>query len=442
MKPLIAIVGRPNVGKSTIFNRLIGRRKAIVNDASGVTRDRHYGDADWGGKFFRVVDTGGLIDLGSKAVEAQIKKQTLAAIDEADLILCVLDGKSGPTFLDQQVITLLRRSSKPILWVVNKSDQLSSANKDSWMSPFYELGLSSKKGGQTIFPVSAEHGRGFDDLLDAITAKIPEMQLPDEVVDEDTPHIAIIGRPNAGKSTLINSMLGHDRVIVHDQAGTTRDTIDVKIEAKGKKYLFVDTAGLKKKSKTIESLDKFSTIKKLDAIERANIVLLMIDSNEGFTHQDSYLLDYAYNLGKGIIVLFNKWDALKTDAKELIEFYRAKLMPMHRVPFLCISAKKKTNIEAVFAEVDRVFGCLHKKFSTAELNRMLEDFVASHNIPSHQGKVVKFYYVTQVGGIPPNFVIFSNRPEHVASEYKRYLINRLQEMIGDGVPVRIRFRKK
>jgi GTP-binding protein len=439
MRPIIAIVGRPNVGKSTLFNRLINKRRAIVNDTPGVTRDRLYAEADWCGKKFTLIDTGGLAEADDSSIESQMKKQAFVAINEADLVVCVFDGREGPVELDSYIIELLRKAGKTVIYAINKVEQ----KLNEAPNLFYELGIK-----KDIVALSAEHGLGIDDLLDAVVKALdPRFHGDDRHIIEgegacDIPRIAVIGRPNAGKSTLINLLAGFERVIAHETPGTTRDTIDIEINFNGRQYIFVDTAGLRKKGKTIETLDKYSAIKTLDAIARANVALLMVDANEGFTHQDSALLDYAYMEGKSVAVLFNKWDALETDAEELTEFYSKKLLPLHRIPFLCISAKKGTNIEAVFDGINRIYAAGKNKLKTSEVNNLLEDVVEMHNLPSYRGKSVRLYYATQVSVQPPTFVIFTNQPEGVHESYKKYLINKFQEVIGTGVPIRIKFKRK
>lgn len=447
--PVIAIVGRPNVGKSTLFNRITGRRRAIVNDESGVTRDRLYSDADWGGCHFRLIDTGGITPGDDKSIQSFIKKQTVAAIGEADMIICLFDGRAGVTNLDSYIVELVRKAGKKTFFVVNKAGDnmktMSRADVEDMIAPFYELGLSAKDN--QLFGVSAEHGVGVDALLDVVTTEI--MKGRDENAEGsvdtnagDEIRVAIIGRPNAGKSTLLNRLAGSERVIAHSMPGTTRDCIDISFAKDGKNYVFVDTAGLKKKSKTIETLDKFSTIKTLDAIQRAKIIILLVDANEGFTHQDSALLEHAWEEGKGLLIAFNKWDDLKTPEKILKDFYEEKLYKMHRPPFLCISAKTGSNVDELFKEIDKLKEALNFKISTSGLNKVLEDLKAAKAVPSYRGKNVKFYYATQIRSNPPAFVIFVNYVEGIPESYKRYLINHLQELVGYGVPIRLTFRKR
>lgn len=448
MRPVIAIVGRPNVGKSTLFNRMVGRRQAIVNDTAGVTRDRHYGKAEWCGREFILIDTGGIADDDAKSIQNFIKKQTIAAISEAGAVICLLDGREGPTPLDASIIHMLRKTGKPVFYAVNKLEEPVGRRYGIKKEPseFHELGIKGR-----LYSVSAEHGIGVDDLLDDIMAKMGETETGKDRTTEnagqarsycDSPTIAVIGRPNAGKSTLINRLAGTERVIAHELAGTTRDSIDVEITYGGRRYIFVDTAGLKRKGKTLETLDKFSAVKSLSAIDRAKMVLLIVDSNEGFTHQDASLLEYAYSEGKGVLVLFNKWDIVKAPPKELKKFYEEKLLRLRRVPFLCISARTGLNIGRLFEEIEKLDGRMEKRLSTSELNRALEDIKAQHNIPAYKGRAVKLFYATQVKSAPPSFLIFSNHPEGVGEGYRRYIVNRLQEMIGDGVPIRIKLRKK
>lgn len=447
MKPIVAIVGRPNVGKSTLFNRIAGRRQAIVNDMAGVTRDRQYANAEWERREFVLVDTGGLIRGVEKSIQAFIEKQTMAAVEEAHVIVCVLDGKEGPVSADKSILDILRRARKPVIFVVNKLDaDIGQGRKKTEtmilpdVSVFYELGISTR---DKFFAISAEHGRGIDDLLDEIVKTFPDEDSVSLIKQEDEDlKIAVIGRPNAGKSTLVNHLFGSERVIAHEMPGTTRDSIDVEIVLGNKKYIFIDTAGLKKRGKTIETLDKYSAIKTLASIESARIVILMVDSNEGFTHQDSFLLDYAYSAGKGVIIAFNKWDALTMDASELEKFYAEKLLRLHPVPYLCISARTGLNIKKLFKEIDRLKTALETRLSTPEMNKLLKDVQASHNIPSFKGKSVKFYYATQVNVNPPAFIIFTNFPEGVGASYQRFIKNRLLDVIGAGVPVKLVFKKK
>lgn len=450
MKPVVAIIGRPNVGKSTLFNRMVGRRQALVNDMPGVTRDRQYGQAEWCGHNFIVIDTGGLVSNSETSIETCIKKQTMAAVSEADVIICVFDGREGANHTDRHIVELLRKSGKPVFYAVNKAESLKKSEEDS--ASFYEMGLSHQP-----FLISAEHGRGIDDLLDTIVSSVPgftpvpsevegfHVSIPIEPSDHPTiARIALIGRPNVGKSTLINRLAGIERVIAHELPGTTRDAIDIDIKIDDRCYTFVDTAGLKKKGKTIEAVDKFSAIMSLRAIGRADIVLVLIDANEGITHQDSYLIDYAYSEGKGLIVLVNKWDVVKPGVqdREYREFFTNKILKLRKLPILYISAKTGGGLEGLFAEIDRLSAALKKKFPTAELNRLLEDIKESHHIPVWRGHHVKLYYATQGRLAPPEFIIFSNYPETIPDSYKRYVTNRLQEVVGYGVPIRLRFRKK
>ncbi len=434
MKPVVAIIGRPNVGKSTLFNRLIGQRKALVNDFPGVTRDRHYAVADWCGHDFIAIDTGGLAPSTTKSLEACMRDQTLMAVDEADVVVCILDGREGPTHTDREIIELLRKSDKPVIYAVNKVNE-ASGKRDFNLSEFYELGLSDE-----LIPISSEHGIGVDDLLDEVIKYFPKTITNAPTHQRTNARIAVVGRPNVGKSTLINFLAGKQRVIAHETAGTTRDSIDVEIKMFGRDYVFVDTAGLKKKSSTIETLDKFSTIKTLRAIERANIVIMMIDASVGITHHDSSLIDYIYNEGRGIIVAVNKWDLAKNKEKEYEEYFNWKLLNLHRLPFLCISASTGENVRDLFKSVEGLRTSLSKKLSTSELNNFLEGVEESHNIPAYRGKTVKLFYATQVKTAPPTIVIFTNYPEGIPESYKRYIINKLQNLFGEGVPIRLKFK--
>jgi GTP-binding protein len=433
MKPIIAIVGRPNVGKSRLFNRIVGQRRAIVADEPGVTRDRHYADAEWCGRPFIAVDTGGL-DLDPHAdLEGEISKQSLFAIEEADVVVCVFDGQRDPTPDDRDVIAMMRKSQKPVLCAVNKVDE---AVHESMLGAYYEAGLTE------LFPVSAEHGRGVDDLLERVMKLLPQEALSGEEVARKNP-IAVVGRPNVGKSTLINRLAGENRVVVHEMAGTTRDAIDVEIEFEGRIHTFIDTAGVKKRWGVSERLEKFTAMRSLRTVNRSNVVIQLIDGREGMTKQDMHLTGFVVEEGKGLILLVNKWDLVQGDWKKFEDDLRHDLGQLGDVPILPVSAKTGSGCLKIFSELAKMEDALAARVGTAELNRILEEALARHHLPAHKGKQVTINYATQTGTHPPTFMLFSNFPAAVPYTYRRYLVNRLKEAIGArGVPVKIVCRRK
>lgn len=433
MKPLIAIVGRPNVGKSRLFNRIVGQRRAIVSDVPGVTRDRHYAPAEWTGREFIVIDTGGL-DLDPSAdLEHEISKQSLRAIEDADAVICLFDGQKDPTASDREVAQALRVISKPVIFAVNKVDE---SSHEGMLREFYGLGIKE------LFAISAEHGRGVDDLLDELLRRLPEKVESKEDAAQGT-MVAVVGRPNVGKSTLINRLAGEDRVVVHEKAGTTRDAIDVEIDFNGHTYTFIDTAGIKRKWGVAERLEKLTAIRSLRTVDRASIVLQLIDGAEGITRQDLHLSEFVREQGKGLIILVNKWDLVEADWKKYESAVQYELGEMGDAPLLYISAAKGTNCLKIFSLIDKMERGLSKKISTSALNRIIQQALAEHHLPVYRGKEVRIYYATQIATIPPTFALFANFPAAVPYQYRRYLIRRLQEELGgEGVPVRIVCRKK
>jgi len=433
MHPILAIVGRPNVGKSRLFNRIVGKGKAIVADIPGVTRDRHYSLADWLGREFIVVDTGGLeldpdADLGRSITE-----QSLKAIDEADVIVCLFDGQIEPVVKDREVVDALRKSSKCVIFVVNKIDEDVHERR---VDAFYELGITK------LFSVSAEHGRGVDDILDEAVADFP----PDckkEEKDEDRLAVAVVGRPNVGKSTLINRICGTKRVVAHELAGTTRDAIDVEIDIEGKKYLFIDTAGVKRRWGVSERLEKFTALRSLRTVGRADIVLQLIDASDGLTKQDISLTDFIRGEGKGSILLVNKWDLMDASWEEYEIRLRRGLGDLKNLAIIPVSAKTGKNCLKILSAADSLSRALGTKLTTSALNRIIEAAIEGHHMPVYKGKEVKIYYATQTGTNPPTFTLFSNYPEAVPYTYRKYLTNRILDAMGEkGIPVRIVCRKK
>jgi len=432
MKPIVAIVGRANVGKSRLFNRLIGFRKAIVDDAPGITRDRHYAFADWCGKEFIVVDTGG-IDLDPAAdMERSITAQSMTAIAEADVIICVFDGQIEPMPHDRELARKLKKIGKPVVFAINKIDEaLHEANKQ-----YYE-----RIGVDPLVTISAEHGRGVDDLLENVISHFPPViEKPKKT---DALRIAVVGRPNVGKSTLINRLAGSERVVVHEKPGTTRDAIDVDIELEDRHYVFIDTAGVGKHFRVGEKVEKVSALRSFHTIDRSDIVCQLIDATEGLTHQDLNLAGFIREEGKGMLLLINKWDQMKVSWEDFAEDMRYRLKELQDIPFFGISAKTGYHCLKIFEGIDQINKDLDRRVSTSELNRILEEALASHNLPAYRGKAVRIYYATQTGTRPPAFTLFVNYPAAVPYAYRKYLMHKFAEALGiRGVPVKVICRKK
>jgi len=434
-KPIVAIVGRPNVGKSTLFNRLVGSRKDIVEDIPGVTRDRLYDNTDWLDREFIIIDTGGIRMDEKDALTREIKMQAELAIEEADVIVFVVDGREGITSEDEEVADLLRRSDKPIVLVANKIENF---GKQMDYYDFYGLGL-----GDPI-PISAMHGMNTDELMDAIIAgfKSPVR----EYDDDDTTKIALIGRPNVGKSSLVNAFLGEPRVIVSDIPGTTRDAIDTLFQYNGKKYTLIDTAGIRKKSRIKESTEKYSVIRSLKSMERADVVLIMLDAMEGVIEQDQRIAGYVAEQAKANIIVVNKWDLVEKDEHTINTFdkrIREDLKFLSYSPIMYVSALTKKRIFKVLEIVDFVAEQHHRRITTAELNRVLNEAMMLNPLPGGGNKRVKIYYSTQVRTAPPTFVLFSNHPDSVHFSYLRYLENVMRKNFGfEGTPIRLLVRQK
>lgn len=440
-KPVIAIVGRPNVGKSTLFNRLLGERTAIVQDQPGTTRDRIYGDAEWSGRHFTVVDTGGLLvaadtTASTEEMYQQVREQAEHAIEEADLLLFTLDVASGITAADQEVADILRRTEKPVVVVANKAD--TQAREDSAIE-FYELGM-----GEPI-TISAYHGRGVGDLLDRVVSLLPPAAEGDE---EETAaiRIAIVGRPNVGKSRLLNAILGQERSIVSDVPGTTRDPIDTELEWNGFELVLVDTAGIRRRGKVEPGIEQYSVIRTLRAISRADVVLLLFDAVEGITAQDEHIAGYVLEESKGLVLVVNKWDLIEKDGNTMREYiteFRQRLQFLSWAPIVFISAKFSQRIPTVLEAAIKVAGAREQRVTTANLNRLMKEAVAAHEPPSKPRKWLKFLYATQADVRPPTFVFFVNDAKQVQFGYRRYLENRLREQFGfEGTPIRLVFRNR
>ena len=434
MAGIVAIVGRPNVGKSTLFNRLIGERKAIVDDISGVTRDRHYGTSDWTGKEFTVIDTGGYVSNSTDVFESNIREQVELAIGEADVLLFVVDAVYDPNDLDIEFFKVVRKSKKPYLVVANKADnddRLFMANS------YYSLGIDN------IYPISSLSGSGTGDLLDSLVELLPEGEL---VLDDNIPKIAFIGRPNAGKSTICNTLLGHDRNIVTDIPGTTRDTLYVRYKSFNQDLYLVDTAGVRKKSKITEDIEFYSVMRSLRAIESVDVVALVVDATRGIEAQDMNLFGLAQKNGKGIVVIINKWDLIEKDTqttKHYEALVKEKLAPFVDVPILFVSAITKQRVLKALSVMNSVYDSMNRKITTSKLNDFFLPIIEKTPPPSTKGKYIKIKYVTQLPTNCPSFAFFCNLPQYIPDSYKRFLENKLRANYDfSGIPIRLYFRKK
>ena len=436
MKPLVAIVGRPNVGKSMLFNKLVGRRLSIVEDTPGVTRDRLYAEAEWRGRVFDLVDTGGIEPDTDSEILLFMRKQAEIAIQNAAVIIFLCDIKTGLTASDQEVANLLLRSRKPVVLAVNKCDQVGPTNPDIY--EFYNLGL-----GDPV-PVSAVHGHGTGDLLDECLKYFPEEN--QEAEDDDVIKVAVIGKPNVGKSSLINRILGEERVIVSDMAGTTRDAVDSYFENDQGKYLLIDTAGMRKKSKVDDRVEKFSVLRATMAIERSDVCLILIDANEGVTEQDTKVAGLAHEAGKACIIVVNKWDAVEKDDKTMDRMradIRRDLSYMTYAPILFISALTGQRVGRLFELINYVSDQASLRITTGMLNSLLADATARVQPPTDKGRRLKVFYMTQVGIRPPHFVCFCNDAQLFHFSYPRYLENQIRNTFGlEGTPVRLTIRQK
>jgi GTP-binding protein len=430
----VAIVGRPNVGKSTLFNRLVGDRKAITDDISGVTRDRQYGIAEWNGKKFNIIDTGGFVLNTNDVFEKAIKEQVKIAIEEASLIIFMTDVTTGITDLDDDMANLLRRTSKPVILTINKVD---NHTRSLAASEFYSLGFE-----ETMY-LSSISGSGTGEVLDRIIELMPEDSEPEEL---DIPKIAILGQPNVGKSTLVNALLGEERNIVTDIAGTTRDTIHTRYKLYNKDFFLIDTAGIRKKSKVHENLEFYSVIRAIKAIDEADVCLLIIDASLGIEAQDLKIFKQIEDKRKGVVILVNKWDLVEKDTMTMKRFedeIKAKIQPFSDVPILFISALEKQRIFKAIEEVLRVYDNTRIKIQTSDLNEKMQKVIESYPPPAHRGEYIKIKYVTQLPTRAVSIAFFCNYPEYVKKPYKNYLENRLRELYPlSGVPINVYMRKK
>ena len=422
-KPVVAIVGRPNVGKSTLFNVLAGEIISIVKDTPGVTRDRIYADVSWLDQDFTLIDTGGIEPESSDIILSQMREQAQIAIDTADVIIFITDVRQGLVDADSKVADMLRRARKPVILAVNKVDNFDKFMPDVY--EFYNLGIGDPN------PVSASSRLGIGDLLDAVVSYFPEKTEEEE--EDERPRVAIVGKPNVGKSSIINKLLGENRVIVSDIAGTTRDAIDTEIVHDGREYVFIDTAGLRRKSKIKEELERYSIIRTVTAVERADVVLMVIDAVEGVTEQDAKIAGIAHERGKGVIIVVNKWDAIEKNDKTMREYegkIRNVLSYMPYAEIMYISAKTGQRIHKLFEMIDMVIENQSLRIATGVLNEIMTEAVAMQQPPSDKGKRLKLYYITQVSVKPPTFVIFVNDKELMHFSYTRYLENKIREAFG------------
>lgn len=436
MKPIVAIVGRPNVGKSTLFNNLVGDRVAIVDDMPGVTRDRLYRETEWNGTEFVIVDTGGLEPRNNDFMMTKIKEQAEVAMNEADVILFVVDGKAGVNPLDEEIAYILRKKQKPIILCVNKIDNFVEQQDDVY--DFWGLGF------ENLVPISGGHKVNLGDLLDLVTEMIEKIELPEE--EEDTLKLAIIGKPNAGKSSLVNRLSGEERTIVSDIAGTTRDAIDTVVQYNDKKYMIIDTAGIRRKSKVEESLEYYSVLRAIKTIKRADVCILMLDGKEGLTEQDKRIAGIAAEELKPIVVVVNKWDLVdknKVTMKSMREDLYAELPFLSYAPIEFVSALTGQRTTKILEISDTIYEEYTKRISTGLLNTVLKEAVLMNNPPTRKGRVVKINYATQVSVAPPRFVLFCNYPELIHFSYARYIENKFRESFGfEGSPILISFEKK
>lgn len=436
MKPMVALVGRPNVGKSTLFNRLIRDRQALVDDMPGVTRDRHYGEARWDDKAFTVIDTGGFLTGDDDYFAAQIRDQLAVAVAQANVLVLILDGRAGLSPYDHDLAAMLRKSGKPIFYVVNKIENQRQLDD---LGDFYALGIES------IYPVSAEHGIGVADLLDDLVAGLPDAVEPD-MEDDKTVRIAIVGRPNVGKSSLANQLFGEPRVVVNEKAGTTRDAIELEVFRKGRRFVLVDTAGIRRKGKVTEKLEKFSILKSLKSLENCHVALILIDAAEGITDQDITIAGYAEKKGCGAIFLLNKWDQVdkqEKGEKAYITELRQMAKFLSYAPAMTISALTGQRCHRILDMAAKVYEEYGFRINTGTLNRIIADAVQREEPSLHKGRRLKFFYATQVATRPPCFVCFVNYPRAVHFSYERYLLNQLRQMIPLNLtPIRLFFREK
>ena len=435
MKPIVAIIGRPNVGKSTLFNRLSEIKKVIVIDQPGATRDRNYADSNWNGKTFMIIDTGGFEPVTSERMLIQMREQTNLAIEEADAIIFLLDGREGLTPADIEITQTLRKTEKPVFYTVNKIDNV---RQENLTFDFYRLGIDR------IYSISSQHGLGVGDLLDDVVEHLPEISAEEE--KEERIRIAVIGKPNVGKSSLINKILGYERTIVNPTPGTTRDSIDTSFDLNDRKYLLIDTAGIRKKSKVSLKLEKYSVIEAIKTLSRCDIALMMIDAQEGVTDQDTKIAGLAYERGVACILILNKWDLIEKDNATIgthVQHVKDSLKYLDFAPIISISALSGQRVTKVFDLINTVYDQYSLRVSTGILNTKLEEFTTKLPPPRYRNRPNKINYATQISTKPPTFVFFVREPKGMHFSYERYLSNRIHEELGfEHTPVRLIFRKK
>ncbi len=435
MRPIVVLVGRPNVGKSTFFNRLTRSKRAIVDDAPGVTRDRLYADVRWDDTVFTLVDTGGFAGGRQDAMDEQVQGQVRRAMADADAIILMLDGRAGVTPFDSEMLALLRGEQKPVFFAVNKVD---GPEHEDRLYEFYAL------GADRLFPVSAQHGYGVGELLDALAAVLPTDAAPDE--EREAVRVAVVGRPNVGKSSLINRLLGEDRLLVSETAGTTRDAVDTMLTRGRKTYCLIDTAGIRRRARVSRKLEKFSVVRALKSLDRCDVALILLDASEGLAEQDIRIAGYAEQRGCGCVLLFNKWDLLEKAPgaeRRIIGDLRGSARHLSYAPAMTISALTGLRVQKIFRLIDEVYSQYDTRIGTGQLNRILEQALAYNEPSLYRGRRLRFYYATQVSTRPPTFVFFVSYPEAVHFSYRRYLVNRIREAAGlDRTPVRVYFRKR
>ncbi len=436
MKPIVVLVGRPNVGKSTLFNRLTRSRDALVDDMPGVTRDRHYGDAVWDETAFTLVDTGGFVSGDSDAFAPRIRRQVELAVADADAVVVLLDGRQGLSPYDHDLADMLRQAGKPVFFAVNKID---GPEQEDALFEFYGLGV------EPLYALSAEHGYGVSDLLTAVVAALPRKKARHPDAGEAI-RVAVVGRPNVGKSSLINRIVGSERLVVSDEPGTTRDAVDTPVRVDGKPFLLIDTAGIRRKGRVSAKLEKFSVVKALRSLERCDVALVLMDASEGITDQDLTVAGYAVDRGRACVVLLNKWDLVEKDSRtagEYLQRLRDEAPFLHFAPAMTISALTGQRVSKIFRLIEEVYSQFSRRVATGPLNRILARALERNEPSLHRGRRLKFYYVSQVSTRPPTFVCFVNYPEAVHFSYRRYLINQFRRETGlDKTPLRLLFRQR